>query len=414
MDDLDRANFRLRLDALDIDAGDIEGEDWEQLLAAKACRLLRQQINEAFVVKTPVAVEESSDRKLTIYSAVEKQNLVLAYLHRGSLPWYATVDVSELMAWMRQLIEEGFFNGETGRQYLKENKTAFQRFLRQNSHAALEVWADQWMSSVHKNQLPAIVHTSRKIFGQSHTVLEWTYALLFDCSSASLHPLWETYLQPEGSGKEFIAVTRQFARQELSLEDWQQKTKGIELPVAEKTFLQSTTDDHIRASSYFVKNAGLILLHPFLKTFFSNVHFLDKFGVWQSHQKHRRAVLLCHYLCTGETEVAEYALPLCKLLTGYPFHQSVEANLDLSAEEANEAENLLQAVIHRWAILKTTSPEGLQNSFLKREGKLSRQENGWLLQVEQKGHDILLSHLPWSIGVVKNGWMRELLYTEWT
>jgi hypothetical protein len=50
---------------------------------------------------------------------------------------------------------------------------------------------------------------------------------------------------------------------------------------------------------------------------------------------------------------------------------------------------------------------------LQRAGKLSRVDDGWLLQIEQKGVDVLLSYLPWGIGLIKLPWMTELLYVEW-
>jgi hypothetical protein len=58
--------------------------------------------------------------------------------------------------------------------------------------------------------------------------------------------------------------------------------------------------------------------------------------------------------------------------------------------------------------------EGLQKSFLQREGKLVRQDKDWILQVEQKPFDMVLASLPWSIGIIKNTWMEGMLWVEWT
>ena len=65
-----------------------------------------------------------------------------------------------------------------------------------------------------------------------------------------------------------------------------------------------------------------------------------------------------------------------------------------------------------WGALKSTSIDGLRNSFLMRNGKLSKEEI-WQLTVENKAWDVLLAQLPWGISMVKTPWMEELLYVHW-
>ena len=36
-----------------------------------------------------------------------------------------------------------------------------------------------------------------------------------------------------------------------------------------------------------------------------------------------------------------------------------------------------------------------------------------MLQVEQRSYDMLLEHLPWTIGIIKLGFMKEALFVEW-
>ena len=74
---------------------------------------------------------------------------------------------------------------------------------------------------------------------------------------------------------------------------------------------------------------------------------------------------------------------------------------------------MLQSVLEYWTILKNTSIESLRESFLMRAGKLSFDGKEWLLQVEQKGYDVLLQNLPWNISMIKLPWMKYLLRTEW-
>jgi hypothetical protein len=78
-----------------------------------------------------------------------------------------------------------------------------------------------------------------------------------------------------------------------------------------------------------------------------------------------------------------------------------------------EVDEMLLSLIEYWAVLKNTSIDGLRESFLKRNGKLSRLNDEWLLQVEQKPFDMLVQQLPWSISMIKLPWMTHLLKTEW-
>jgi hypothetical protein len=78
-----------------------------------------------------------------------------------------------------------------------------------------------------------------------------------------------------------------------------------------------------------------------------------------------------------------------------------------------EADEMLLALIEHWSVLKNTSIDGLRESFLKRSGKLSIENNNWLLQIEQRPYDMLLQQLPWGISMIKLPWMKKLLITEW-
>ena len=87
--------------------------------------------------------------------------------------------------------------------------------------------------------------------------------------------------------------------------------------------------------------------------------------------------------------------------------------MPLEKYQLDEANDLLLSVIEYWSILKDTTPDGLRESFLKRDGKLVFKNKEWLLQVEQKGYDMLLQHLPWNINMILLPWMKHLLKCEW-
>lgn len=163
----------------------------------------------------------------------------------------------------------------------------------------------------------------------------------------------------------------------------------------------------------YISHAGLVLLHPFLHTFFKkrelvkNDEFIDT-------EKAERAICLLHELAESGAEVQEYNLVLAKLLCGWPLQKPVNTGIEFTGEEKEEVQNLLTAAIEQWEILKNSSPAALQGGFLQREGKLFFRGERWFLQVEKKPIDILLAHLPWTLSMVRLPWMKQLLSVEWT
>jgi hypothetical protein len=162
----------------------------------------------------------------------------------------------------------------------------------------------------------------------------------------------------------------------------------------------------------YITHAGVVLLHPFLHTFFKKRE-LVKNGEFVDTQKHGRSICLLHLLADSGTEVQEYNLVLAKLLCGWPLQKPVNTAIEFTQEEKEEVRNLLTAAIAQWEILKNSSPAALQQGFLQREGKLFFRGERWYLQVEKKPLDILLGHLPWTISMVKLPWMKHLLSVEW-
>jgi len=162
----------------------------------------------------------------------------------------------------------------------------------------------------------------------------------------------------------------------------------------------------------FIENAGLILLHPFLPALFRKLELVE--GKEFKDMPHRhRAIHLLQYLAVGEPAAPEYSLSLPKLLCGLPLNLPIDHTLDVTEAEQEEGEALLKAVISHWGALKRTSPAGLREGFLQRNGKLRLDSNGWQLQVEQKTQDILLNQLPWGIGMIKLPWMLDMMRVEW-
>src|SRR5690606_9228186 len=118
----------------------------------------------------------------------------------------------------------------------------------------------------------------------------------------------------------------------------------------------------------FIKNAGLILLHPFLKMFFEKLDFLSEKII--KPEKTDEAINVLHYLATGKEQAYEHELMFEKFICNVPFQQPINRHIVLSKNQKIACEVLLQAVLDHWTALKSDSTEIIQNEFLQREGKL--------------------------------------------
>ncbi|XRE42841.1 hypothetical protein ACIVBQ_001045 [Tenacibaculum discolor] len=178
-----------------------------------------------------------------------------------------------------------------------------------------------------------------------------------------------------------------------------------------KNTFSSKKEDTSEPKSHLIRNAGLILLHPFLKQFFNSCGFLDKEN---KIIKPNEAVHLLHYVATKKEQQFENNLIFEKFLCNLPIQSSIERNIVLSDELKEKSEELLRAVLQNWSILKNSSNDLLRNEYLQREGKLDLTKDNPTLTVERKTQDILLdTKLPWNLSLCKLPWRKELIFTNW-
>jgi hypothetical protein len=168
----------------------------------------------------------------------------------------------------------------------------------------------------------------------------------------------------------------------------------------------------VDAEGIFIVNAGVVLLHPFLKQFFETTRLTEQ-KEFINNDTQQRALYLLHYLAAGNATPEEHELTIAKVLCAYDFAETVPKNIILSKAELTEADQLLEAVISQWTILKSTSIAGLREGFLQRNGKLYRKNDNLYLQVEIGSIDMLLDYLPWNLSIIKLPWMKEMLRVEW-
>lgn len=165
--------------------------------------------------------------------------------------------------------------------------------------------------------------------------------------------------------------------------------------------------------SFFVPQAGVVLLHPFLPRFLERRGLLDAGRYFKNARCREKAIHLLHFLATGREHPEEPQTGIYKILCGLDIAVPVPKILELDPEDRNETSRLLESVIEHWSRLKNTSPEGLRTAFLQRQGKLTRTNDGWHLTVEQQSIDILLGTLPWILSTIRLPWLQEPLRVDW-
>src|SRR3989338_5609593 len=127
--------------------------------------------------------------------------------------------------------------------------------------------------------------------------------------------------------------------------------------------IQLVIDPFSESEKLYVRNAGMVLLWPFLERYF------EKNG----------------------------------LLTESKFINKQQLLMN----------ELLSAVIEHVPAWKNLSVENLRKAYLQREGALSARDGQWLLQVKRETYDILLDKLPWPIQLIRLPWLEHLLVVEW-
>ena len=167
------------------------------------------------------------------------------------------------------------------------------------------------------------------------------------------------------------------------------------------------------AASFYLSNAGLVLVHPFIEPLMQHVGLIGD-EISFSAENSAQAALLLHHLVYASPAPDESMLALNKVLSGLHPESFINPDgFEWTPLVEQECEDVLHSIITHWEVLRNTSVDGLRETFLQREGKLTRRADSWLLQVGSRGVDVLLASLPWSIGIIKLPWMDRILYVEW-
>jgi Contractile injection system tape measure protein len=177
-------------------------------------------------------------------------------------------------------------------------------------------------------------------------------------------------------------------------------------------------DEATTAEPIYISNAGLALTGPFLPHLFQTLSLLEQDEKGGTRLRDRaaisRAVHLLQYMVDGRTNAPEPLLVLNKILCGVSPSTPIEPAIEITDQEREVCERLLKSMIANWKTISNTSIAGLQETFLRRDGKLERKpDEGWKLKVQRKTVDVLVDQIPWSISIIFHRWMPQALYVDW-
>ncbi|MBX9899812.1 MAG: hypothetical protein K2Y28_03425 [Burkholderiaceae bacterium] len=162
----------------------------------------------------------------------------------------------------------------------------------------------------------------------------------------------------------------------------------------------------------YLDNAGLVLASPYLPRLFSTLG-LTNTGQFVSAESAERAVHLLEYLVNKRVSSPEYQLSLNKLICGVKFGVPISRGIDITINEVQIIEGMIQAMIANWKTIGNTSVAGFRESFLQRKGSMFFDEDKWQLNVQAAPFDMLLDRLPWSFSVIKFPWMHQPIHVKW-
>ncbi len=389
---------RLELDLGRISASDLDGEVIRRAIAEELGRKLRGAVS-AETVSSP--------------QAASPVKALIAYLTTGSWPWDAPYrTLADAEAALRSLAPD-VARRAAARLLTVLHEPAASRRLVYQFGAGLAEWI---VRSAHGEAAETLIRAGREAAGMA-AAKQFALALL--AVSAALPPgqavvreqvehLWAAALLPAPAGTERIPPAADTAPAPPSFEP------DTAIPSAgERRGAPEPPTEVASSNDLYVEYAGIVLLHPFLPRFFAHLNLLDERQQFVSLDGCVRGVHLLHYLATGLENPAEPATVLLKVLCGLPIAFPLPHELPLADQERDEAESLLSAAIGHWTKLGNTSPAGLREAFLQREGKLAPDEQGWRLAVEQRAVDVLLGHLPWGLSIVRLPWVKTPLWVDW-
>jgi hypothetical protein len=163
----------------------------------------------------------------------------------------------------------------------------------------------------------------------------------------------------------------------------------------------------------FISDAGLVLIHPFIRRFFENLKLVDREGRFVSGVARVHAVHLLRHVTGYDDEHLGHCLLLEKVLCGLPADYLVPEEWEVTPGEEEEIQGMLTALMSYWPSLRKSSIVALQRGFLQRPGSIGMQDGSILVRVEGSAIDILMEDLPWETSFILLSWLDKPILVEW-
>ena len=441
----------LCIDSLEINLGNLSekemhSQQWSEALLSGIAEQVYEKLSAgAAGSKATVQLQPSA------MSAVQQW---LSYMQNGYLPWNALYINEASKQWVLQALKKDAAGVSQLRTMLLTNDSAADRVAAQYEELFLQQLIEILTSARHPT-LISLLHELELILKQLSDTRDkkslikksgsgtWLWKLCIQAAATLPNADTTVFIQhildhcvaPASLKIVLPSLKGQLTHLSPLLEKWpapnsslkeditrsiQSKQKPADLPAGLRKIPDIVSADEAVDTEWslgekegiFVQHAGLVLLHPFLSTFFSRLQLTQE-GSFTDSTAQQKALYLLHYLTTGEKTAEEYELVVPKVLCAYPLQKPVSKQVILLEHETEEADQLLQEAIRQWEVLKSTSPAGLQETFLQRKGKLLSKNDTLCLQLETSAMDVLLDYLPWNLSLLKLPWMKKLLRVEW-
>ena len=174
----------------------------------------------------------------------------------------------------------------------------------------------------------------------------------------------------------------------------------------------NTEDMEDPTEKIYINNAGMVLANPYLPELFKRLQLLED-REFKDRESAEKAIHILQYMVNETCSSPEYKLLLNKLLCGIQTGVPIKQSAEISSDEKQLVNGLIQAIIKNWKAIGNTSVNGFRESFLQREGILYKEDDCWQLQVETRAYDMLLDQIPWAFSTIKFPWMKDILYVKW-
>lgn len=440
-------NYTWAIELLELELNPINSKNWESELISQSLFALEEYLKNNKPYISATSSDEATSSNALIPHYYQAADLFFAFLKSGILPQNAIAnkleEITKLInvdaAFLSQLLDLFAENPQTLLRWIFSTPNNFnQKVLQLDLSFPITpkaffdaIQASKPMIKKHQVTIKAFVSLPKEQQKQWVELALWTQ-LLVEKNSASTNIIdnfilfseqhWSLkiddviqLLQLVYATNESQATTQPNEPNFLQLLNEKKNSNTIDQFVDKQVSeTNSQTDQKVKTNEFqFIKNAGLVIFHPFLERLFEQLE-LCKSSVWNNKKAQQKAVLLTQYLIIGNDEIFENDLVLNKILCGMDQDDQINTKLKITKKEKEKCNSLLNAVREYWKPMEKSSIEALRETFLQRDGKLDQSNpNAMELWVEEKGYDILLAQLPWGIGTIKTPWMDFYLTCNW-